>query len=71
MSDAHAEIRCVNSEVLIVDRESANGVFMSAPGRRTWTRLTPWQPTVWLPGTSVRVGNRILRLQARHDGAPL
>jgi RND superfamily putative drug exporter len=64
VSNAHAEIRWVNSEVVIVDRESANGVFMCAPGRRTWTRLTPWQPTLWLPGASVRIGNRILQLEA-------
>jgi RND superfamily putative drug exporter len=64
VSDAHAEIRWVNSELVIVDRESANGVFMCAPGRRAWTRLTPWQPTPWLPGASVRIGNRILQLEA-------
>jgi RND superfamily putative drug exporter len=69
LSDAHAEIRWVNNEVVIVDRESANGVFMCAPGRRTWTRLTPWQPTRWLPGASVRIGNRILQLEAPAEGA--
>jgi RND superfamily putative drug exporter len=69
VSDAHAEIRWVNSEVVIVDRESANGVFMCAPGRRAWTRLTPWQPTPWLPGASVRIGNRILQLEAPAEGA--
>jgi RND superfamily putative drug exporter len=69
LSDAHAEIRWVNNEVVIVDRESANGVFMCAPGRRTWIRLTPWQPTRWLPGASVRIGNRILQLEAPAEGA--
>jgi putative drug exporter of the RND superfamily len=69
VSDAHAEIRWVNSELVIVDRESANGVFMCAPGRRAWTRLTPWQPTPWLPGASVRIGNRILQLEAPAEGA--
>ena len=68
VSDAHAEIRWVNSEVVIVDRASANGVFMCAPGRRAWTRLTPWQPTPWLPGASVRIGNRILQLEAPPEG---
>jgi hypothetical protein len=67
VSDAHAEIRWVNSELVIVDRESANGVFMCAPGRRAWNRLTPWQPTPWLPGASVRIGNRILELEASPD----
>jgi RND superfamily putative drug exporter len=69
LSDAHAEIRWVNNEVVIVDRESANGVFMCAPGRRAWTRLTPWQPTPWLPGASVRIGNRILQLEAPPEAA--
>jgi RND superfamily putative drug exporter len=67
VSDAHAEIRWVDSEVVIVDRESANGVFMCAPGRRGWTRLTPWRPTLWLPGATVRIGNRILQLEAPGD----
>jgi RND superfamily putative drug exporter len=70
LSDAHAEIRWVNSELMIVDRQSANGVFMCAPGRRAWARLTPWQPTPWLPGASVRIGNRILQLEeAPPEGA--
>jgi putative drug exporter of the RND superfamily len=69
MSNAHAEIRCDNREVVIVDRDSANGVFMCAPGRRAWTRLTPWQPTLWRPGVSVRIGNRILRLETPPDTA--
>ncbi len=69
VSNAHAEIRWVNNELVIVDRESENGVFMCAPGRRAWTRLTPWQPTPWLPGASVRIGNRILQLEAASEGA--
>jgi RND superfamily putative drug exporter len=69
VSDAHAEIRWVDSEVVIVDRESANGVFMCAPGRRAWYRLTPWQPTLWLAGASVRIGNRILELEDPPEGA--
>jgi putative drug exporter of the RND superfamily len=69
VSAAHAEIRWVNSEVVIVDRESANGVFMCAPGRRAWYRLTPWQPTLWLAGASVRIGNRILQLEDPPEGA--
>jgi RND superfamily putative drug exporter len=69
VSDAHAEIRWVDSEVVIVDRESTNGVFMCARGRRSWTRLTPWRPTPWLPGASVRIGNRILQLEAAPEAS--
>jgi RND superfamily putative drug exporter len=62
LSDAHAEIRCSNQEVIIVDRGSANGVFMCAQDRERWIRLTPWQPTLWHPGAAVRIGNRTLQL---------
>jgi RND superfamily putative drug exporter len=70
ISEAHAEIRCVDGEVLIVDRGSTNGIFMCASGRQAWTRVTPWQLAVWRPGTSVRIGNRVLVLHAPRDGAP-
>jgi putative drug exporter of the RND superfamily len=69
VSDVHAEIRCGNREVIIVDRDSANGVFMCTPERRVWTRLTPGQPTLWRPGVSVRIGNRILQLETAPEDA--
>jgi putative drug exporter of the RND superfamily len=65
LSRAHMEIRRVNGEVRIVDRGSTNGVFLRGPEQQTWTRLVPWQPTTWLPGASVRIGDRTLRLQER------
>ena len=62
VSNAHAEIRCSNGEVVIVDQGSPNGVYMCALGRQGWIRLTPWQPTLWHPGASVRIGDRTLQL---------
>ena len=63
MSRAHMEIRLVNDEVLIVDRNSTNGVFVRLPGQQAWTQLTPWKPARWPLGASVRIGGRTLRLQ--------
>jgi RND superfamily putative drug exporter len=64
MSRAHTEIRRVNGDVVIVDLASSNGVFLREPGRQAWSRLAPWQPVIWLPGASVRIGTRTLWLQA-------
>jgi RND superfamily putative drug exporter len=64
MSRAHLEIRRFDGEVLIIDRGSTNGVFLRESGRQSWTRLTAWKPAMWPPEASVRIGSRILRLQA-------
>jgi hypothetical protein len=64
MSRAHLEIRSIGGRVYIIDRESRNGVAIRPAGKTKWTRLTPWKPVVWLPGMSVRIGSRILRLEA-------
>lgn len=75
ISLAHAEIRRVRGDVVIVDRGSTNGVFMRGPGPRGWCRIAPWKPVRWLPGTSVLIGKRTLWLQTsaapRHRAAPL
>ncbi|OBK23659.1 hypothetical protein A5634_05335 [Mycobacterium asiaticum] len=63
MSRAHAEVRILNGEVTIVDRDSTNGVYMREPAQPGWTRLTPWEHTTWRPGAYVQIGGRILRLQ--------
>jgi RND superfamily putative drug exporter len=63
MSRAHAEIRRINGEVCILDRASTNGVFLRGSAQQPWTKLAPWEPTVWLPGTSARIGGRTLRLE--------
>ncbi|GLP82026.1 MFS transporter [Mycobacterium antarcticum] len=72
MSRAHLEIRCVLGQVYIIDRESRNGVAVRPAGRMRWTQIAPWKPIAWLPGMSVRIGSRVLRLEAagHHDPKP-
>jgi MFS family permease len=64
MSRAHLEIRRADGRVFIVDRQSKNGVAIRPAGQAQWTRIAPWQPIVWLPGMSVLIGSRMLRLEA-------
>jgi len=62
MSRAHAEVRIINGELVIVDPNSTNGVFVREPAQLGWTRLTPREPATWRPGAYVQLGGRILRL---------
>jgi RND superfamily putative drug exporter len=71
MSRAHVEIRRLNGDVHIVDRGSTNGVFLRQPTQQAWTRLAPWEPVRWLPGASVRIGSRTLRLERGVEGLAL
>ncbi len=64
MSRAHLEIRRVDGRVFIIDRQSTYGVAIRPAGQTRWIRIAPWKPIVWLPGMSVRIGSRILRLEA-------
>ncbi|KAA0110640.1 MFS transporter [Mycolicibacterium sp. P1-5] len=63
MSRAHLEIRNVFGRLYIIDRQSRNGVTIRPAGHSEWTRIAPWKPVVWLPGMSVRIGSRVLRLE--------
>jgi RND superfamily putative drug exporter len=69
MSRAHFEIRVFNGELLVVDRNSLNGLLMRDPDAQEWTRLTPWQPVAWQPGTALQVGGRTMYLHT--PGTPL
>ena len=62
MSRAHLEVRQVDGELVVVDRNSTNGVMLRDQGQHEWTRLAPWQPAVWRMGASIRVGGRTLQL---------
>jgi RND superfamily putative drug exporter len=66
MSRAHVEVRTVNGDVLIVDRGSTTGVYIREPAQHDWTRIAPWEPVTWRPGSYIQIGGRILRL---HGGA--
>ncbi|MGQ4597306.1 FHA domain-containing protein [Nocardia sp. R6R-6] len=63
MSRAHAEIRLVNWDVTVVDRDSTNGTHTRLPGYRDWVRLAPNQPMVLAPGAEIMLGNRVLRFE--------
>ncbi|BBX03811.1 hypothetical protein BST36_02895 [Mycolicibacterium moriokaense] len=67
MSRAHMEIRIVDGGLVVIDRNSTNGVLMREPGQQVWTRLVPWQPVAFRPGTSVRVGGRTLHVEAADE----
>ncbi|WP_006246016.1 MMPL family transporter [Mycolicibacterium tusciae] len=64
MSRAHMEIRLVDGELVVVDRNSTNGVLIREPGQQAWTRLAPWQPTIFRTGAMIRVGGRTLHAQS-------
>ena len=64
MSRAHLEIRRLDGRVFIIDRQSRNGVAIRPAGQTQWIPIAPGKPIVWLPGMSVRIGSRILRLEA-------
>lgn len=63
MSRAHAEIRLVNWDVMLIDRGSTNGTRARLPGYRDWVRLQSNQPMTLVPGTEMMLGNRVLRLE--------
>ncbi|MGO4443271.1 MMPL family transporter [Mycobacterium sp. 2YAF39] len=70
MSRAHMEIRLVDGDLVVVDRNSTNGVLIREAGQQAWTPLTPWQPAVVPIGASVRVGGRTLRVQTHTASVP-
>ena len=57
ISRVHASIAVENGVVTVTDLESANGTGLAQAGDQTWTRLTPGQPAVLLPGGRVLVGD--------------
>lgn len=61
MSRAHAEIRLVNWDAIIVDRGSTNGTRARLPGYQDWIHLVPNQPMALIHGTELMLGNRVLR----------
>ncbi|MCE5292145.1 MAG: FHA domain-containing protein [Nocardiaceae bacterium] len=62
VSRVHAAIRRMNGDVYVVDQDSHNGVYVQT-GDGTWNRVATRVPTMWRPGTEIRIGNRVLRLE--------
>lgn len=65
ISRVHAEIRLDGWEVVVVDRHSANGTYVFAPGASEWSRLQPDVPVTLGDGWSVAVGRRTFLFQPR------
>jgi RND superfamily putative drug exporter len=70
MSRAHIEVRIVSGQVVVVDRNSTNGVFVREPAQQGWTKLPPGEPATWRPGAYVQIGGRILRLHVPAEEWP-
>jgi hypothetical protein len=60
VSAVHAEVRCQNWDVTLIDRGSEYGTFVLRPGETDWERLAPYQVHVLTPGTHLACGQRIL-----------
>lgn len=67
VSRVHAALVLQDWNVRIVDRGSANGTYVAAPGRDDWSPVLPHQPTTIKPGTRLRLGQRVL-LYDSHSG---
>jgi hypothetical protein len=63
VSRVHAEIRLVDWDVEIIDRDSANGTFLLAPEATEWTRLRPREPVRVTPGAQVAFGRRVMTFE--------
>lgn len=65
-SRVHAEIRLQDWDVVVEDRDSANGTYVTPPDSERWEALQPRTPHVLAPGSRVRVGQRVLQFESRH-----
>jgi hypothetical protein len=59
VAQAHAEIRVSGWDVMVVDAGSENGTYVSGPDEGQWTALPPRRSRRLLPGTRVRLGERV------------
>lgn len=66
MSRAHLEIRLQGWDVAVVDRGSANGTYVAAPGQQGWSAVVPQQPFVLGAGTQVGIGRRTFTFESPH-----
>ena len=58
LSRVHAEVRLVDWEVQLIDRQSTNGTFTWDVERATWQRLAPNTPFALVPGMQIACGPR-------------
>jgi hypothetical protein len=64
MSRAHAEVRLVEWEVMVVDLGSTNGTFVRLPGDPQPRRLTAGNGITLVPGAEVTIGGRVLKFDS-------
>jgi pSer/pThr/pTyr-binding forkhead associated (FHA) protein len=64
MSRAHAEVRLVEWEVMVVDLGSTNGTFVRLPGDPQPRRLTAGNAITLVPGAEVTIGGRVLKFDS-------
>jgi hypothetical protein len=60
VSRVHAALVLQDWNVRVVDRGSANGTYLAAPGRDDWSPVLANQPTTIKPGTRIRLGQRVV-----------
>ena len=58
LSRVHAEVRLVDWEVQLIDRQSTNGTFTWDVERATWQRLAANTPFTLVPGMQIACGPR-------------
>jgi hypothetical protein len=64
MSRAHAEVRLVEWDVMVVDLGSTNGTFVRLPGDAQPRRLTAGNGITLVPGAEVTIGGRVLKFDS-------
>ncbi len=67
LSRVHCEVRLVEWDVQIVDRNSANGTFVREEGAEEWQRLTSGDPATLAPGMEARVGSHRFVYESHHQ----
>ncbi len=58
LSRVHAELRLVEWEVQLIDRQSTNGTYVWSVELNSWQRLVANTPVVLVPGTQIAFGQR-------------
>jgi pSer/pThr/pTyr-binding forkhead associated (FHA) protein len=64
MSRAHAEVRLVEWDVIVVDLGSTNGTFVRLPGDHQPRRLSAGNEITLMPGAEVTIGGRVLKFDS-------
>lgn len=66
ISRQHAEIRLRGWDVVLIDRNSANGTLVALRDAPQWSAVVPGQPVQLLPGMRISMGRRTLSFETPH-----